>query len=607
MKQGRGRHRLPGALAAMGISAALALGLAGCSALPDSGSPQPFDVSVPTSDPLDLSADGPAKGSSPQALVKDFLLACAAGTTDDFATARQFLTDAASRSWHPETLVQVYATDTSPSFSGGGDADPDGGEGDGESTSAPEATPGAALTVTLTAAAVATVDDQGILTRADADARIVHEFALTAEDGEWRINALDDGVVLSETSFTSAYQQADLYFPSTTGDALVADPRWYPARRLATYLLAGLLGGPSEEIAPAVSSAIPEGATLPSQGVAITDHVAHVDLAATFPADDAAERLLAWQIQATLTQASTVSTVDLSVSGTGIDVDDLPAGPEYALDSAVALSEDGLVRVTGTSVAQTVVPRGELGENPRDPAIAPISGSTIAWLNADGLAVLSGTSGARTDHAVESPTAPSVDRWGWVWTASSAAGGAILVAGADGEDLTLDAPFRDSSAVEALRVSPDGARLAMLRVSGGTRSVWVAAIGRDAAGKPTSVGTPVAVSGLSVGIADVSWAGRTTVVALRDAGASSGAGPAAGGGSGGGAGGGSASASELATVPLGGFLTTLAFPSGKAERLTGGAASTNVYVTTSDGQVYARSGSVWQSVGGDLAGLRYPG
>jgi len=566
------------ALAAV-VALAAGAGLGACTALPDAGSPQPFDVTVPNTVPLDLSADGPAAGSSPQSLVRDFLLACAAGTSDDFATARRFLTDDAARTWHPETLLQVYATDSSPSYSGGT------GDADGQSAS------GTSTTVRLTAAAVATVDDTGILTRAAGDATIVRDFTMVLQDGEWRIDGLDDGVVLSESSFTSAFQDVDLYFPATTGDALVADPRWYPARRLATHLVTGLLGGPSEAIAAAVTSAVPEGATLPSQGVAITDRVARVELAAAFPVDESLQRLLAWQVSATLTQASTVTAVELSVSGTDIDVSDLPIGPVYALDSAIGVASGepdadagALVLVSGSTITHQLVPPGQAGEDARDPAVSPTSDQTLAWLGGDGMSV-SVPDGARVDVPVDGPTVPSVDRWGWAWTVSSATR-QVVAATAHGGSVTLDPPFPDGSTVEDLRISPDGARAAVLRVSGGARSVWIAPIARDASGSPREIGDLTEVTGLAGNVTDVSWAGRTTLVVLRQTSAGSGA--------------------EVVTVPLGGFLTALAAPS-DAAGLTGGAGPTNVYVTLSDDRILSRSGSVWQPVAAPVREIRFPG
>ena len=50
---------------------------------------------------IQFSAEGPSDGADAATLVSDFLLACAAGPQDDYATARLFLSAASARSWQP--------------------------------------------------------------------------------------------------------------------------------------------------------------------------------------------------------------------------------------------------------------------------------------------------------------------------------------------------------------------------------------------------------------------------------------------------------------------------------------------------------------------------
>ena len=83
------------------LIAALVLALAGCASLPTSSAPAPFDVSARDGSGVQFSAEGPADGSDAETLVSDFLLACAAGPQDDYATARLFLSSASARAWQP--------------------------------------------------------------------------------------------------------------------------------------------------------------------------------------------------------------------------------------------------------------------------------------------------------------------------------------------------------------------------------------------------------------------------------------------------------------------------------------------------------------------------
>lgn len=556
-----GPHRSVVAACAAVVTALL---LGACTSLPEAGAPQPFDVSVPVNDPVGLAASGPSKGADPEDLVAEFLLAAAAGPTDDFATARLFLTESEGSSWDPTAQVQVYSTDSTPSITVGGDT--------------------SGTDVTVTAPAVATVGADGVMDRPASGASVTGQFRVTQVDGEWRISGLDDGVIVSESSFAASYRLVNLYFPSSDGQVLVADPRWYPTKRLATHLLTGLVAGPDESVAPAVLSAMPEGASVPSQGIDISDQVAHVDLEGFAPASVEQQRLLAWQVSATLTQATAVSSVDLEVSGTTIPMADLPTGPVYRMESAVVSNADGFSTLTGTSL-RPLLTRTVIGQDATRPAISPAGESVVGWVSGAGVTARRVADGAEATQEVSSPTWPSVDRLGWVWTApSKEAGAAWTVLSADGQTASLASPFTDSSTPEALRVSPDGSRVVIVRRIGDELGVWVAPVRRDSAGVPEAVGTAVAVPGLDEGVLDVSWAGSSTIVALHH----------------------TQSGTELVVVPLGGWPTTLSAPSA-SRHVTAGATSASVQVQTSDGSVLSRSGSVWQPVTAEIQEIEFPG
>lgn len=547
----------------------VALMAGACASLPEAGAPQPFDVSVPDAGPVDLAAGGPTKGSSPEELISDFLLASAAGSTDDFATARLYLTSQEAGRWRPDAQVEVYPTQTAPNLS------------------VTTGTQGSA-DVSLDVPAVASIDDAGLLTRTEDSSSVSRQFHLVQESGEWRIDSLDDGIVLSQASFAASYRLANLYFPSTTGDVLVADPRWYPAKRLATHLLTGLVAGPRASLAGAVTTAVPEGTTIPSQGMEISDHVAKVALSATLPSDQSTEQLLAWQVVETLTQADTVSSVELTVSGTVVPTDALPSSPTYRLDSAVGVTKDGLSLLTGSTLHKALG-SDVVGPAPVQPAIGPVNSSLLAWSAGDAVTVRDVDTGATAKTTVASPTWPSIDRFGWTWSMSSGTTSATPVAlAASGARVELKAPFSDSSTVAALRIAPDGARVLMLRVVGSTRSVWVAPLQRTTDGTPKGLGVAIEVSGLSSGVLDASWAGSQTLVALRSDTTTPGG------------------DLEVAVVPLGGFVTTLSAPTG-AQALSAGGSASDILVGTSRGGALARSGSVWQAVGAEVSDLHYPG
>lgn len=547
------------------ICAAAALAASGCAALPTSSPPERFLAATRSSDPLVLSGFGPEKGSSAQKLVGDFLRASAAGVSDDFATARLYLTGSARQSWQPLASVQIYANDQVPRVR----------------ASAPRRS-GSDAAVVVSATAAAGLDAQGVYTDQSNGSRVRHTFHLTrTESGEWRIDGLDDGILVSESSFTSSFRQENLYFLSPDHSALIADPRWLPLRRLASHLVAMLVKGPQDAIAPAVETAVPSGASLPTQGVDVSDGEARVELTSGQPLDQKLAPALAWQLVRTLEQAPGVSSVRATVNSSQLAMSGLPAGPAYELDHAVAVRDGQIVQMNGAS-AHVVVSRAQLDDAPvASPAVDPVGGTIAAWLDGARVSVLDRADGRRQDAALASPTPPSVDRYGWVWTASRRDGRVHAVA-IGRSTVTLRGPF-GSGDVRDVRISPDGARAAFVRATGDASTLWTCAIVRDRAGMPTGWGTPVRLGAVGARVRAASWSGSQTLVVV-----------------------GGETRGSLAVVGLGESVRTVAIPV-DAVSVAAGAQPTSVYVQTRDGTVYERAGSVWQNDGRGFQGVRYPG
>ena len=129
---------------------------------------------------------------------------------------------------------------------------------------------------------------------------------------------------MAEFSFQSFYRAYQLYFIGKyfvgDGGALVPDSIYLPSlgdpANVASALMKALLDGPSEWLAPAVTSAIPPDTTLSVESVTITDGIAEVRLSETLLALSDPERsLLAAQIVYTLKQAGGVRGVLITVNG----------------------------------------------------------------------------------------------------------------------------------------------------------------------------------------------------------------------------------------------------------------------------------------------------
>ncbi|WP_338018016.1 LpqB family beta-propeller domain-containing protein [Streptomyces taklimakanensis] len=237
----------------LGVLVAL---LAGCASMPDGGDVRPVNPSprADTDSQVRVFGVSPRKGAHPGQIVRGFLEA----TTSDepkFSTAREYLTDATARSWDPfaRTTVldgapQVYTpSDVLTEERGGG------------------------VTLEVTGLTMAVVDGQHAYRPSEGTYR--ETFHLVRVDGEWRIDRLPDGLVVAQSDFQRIYRSVDTYHYADLGpdtgavvrgrDVLVADPV-YLRQRIdpMTEAVRALLDGPTGWLAPVVESAFPEGTRL---------------------------------------------------------------------------------------------------------------------------------------------------------------------------------------------------------------------------------------------------------------------------------------------------------------------------------------------------------
>jgi len=629
MSASRGRRTRTAAVVALAAAA-----LAGCVSLPTSGPVARGGAgAVDGQDPIYLIIDGPVAGASPEQIVRGFVTAQAAGAVDRFETARTFLTPAAVDAWDPGTGITVFAGDlafedpAAPSEPGDVDAEVGGtaagtpdvppaspdapasepaGSGDDGSTAPTEPEPepepevdvAAASRLALTghARVYASVDGSGRLTEADPEAvqDVQVELERTAE-GEWRISAVPDGLLVSQPNFRAAYEATSVYFATTDLAFLVPEVRWFPRENHASYAIASLLAGPSPLLRDVVVSGAPAGTTLSVEGVRTAEAGrVEVDLGQQVLAADERQRsLLAAQVEATLRPLG-VAGVDLRVGGvplTGatpltIERDPSPGGPPVGLRTEDAT----LVRLEGRELVPVA-------------GAAPLAGVDVTGLAAspDGATVVvrEGTTrllALRTDGAPPTPfvegvrlAVPSVDRTGRVWTADVGRGGTLLVAvPGQGEPVLLETPWLEETEVAALRVAPDGARVAVVVAGPAGSRVFVAGVVRAEDGTPTRLTTPVSGAATLATVTDVDWVDESTLVVL---------GAPAGG-----------AHLSAYVVPVGGTSEAMSTVD-DAVGLTAGRGRRAVYVETSTGDVFGRgaTGTNWSPVVSGVRFLTYPG
>ena len=543
----------------MPLALAACLALAGCTSLPTSSAPAPFDVSAKDGSGIQFSAEGPSADADAATLVNDFLLACAAGPQDDYATARLFLSAASARSWQPETEILVYDTDTAPSVTAGSET-------------------ATQVDVTVAVLGVASVDAFGVLTRVAAST-VSRTFTLVREEGQRRINNPENMVLMSRASFTASFSLANLYFPTAEGGDLVADPRWYPSRRLASHLLAGLVEGPRQSLAPVTANAIPAGTTVPSQGLDVADGVARVELNAVMPSSESARTTLAWELVRTLTQGADVSRVNASLSGDVLDTQAIPVPPTYSLDTLVGAGPGGVGLVSSSSVTELAAVT-----DASNPTVSPVDSSLVAWSGTDGVyAQRGGTTVAFLPG--QAPLGPSVDRFGWVWGPATVS--SVSVGGGVDGAFSVSVESESAGQIRAVRISPDGTRALVLRGSDAT--AWVGVVERGASGRPLAIRSLEEIPLEHGSVVDASWTTPTGLALVVRA---------------------TGEDDQLVTMPLGGLPSNVSLPIHVTSMSAGGSSSA-VVITGTDAagmeQVLIRSGALWQNAPDTLTSARYAG
>ena len=543
----------------MPLALAACLALAGCTSLPTSSAPAPFDVSAKDGSGIQFSAEGPSADADAATLVNDFLLACAAGPQDDYATARLFLSAASARSWQPETEILVYDTDTAPSVTAGSET-------------------ATQVDVTVAVLGVASVDAFGVLTRVAAST-VSRTFTLVREEGQWRISNPENMVLMSRASFTASFSLANLYFPTAEGADLVADPRWYPSRRLASHLLAGLVEGPRQSLAPVTANAIPPGTTVPSQGLDVADGVARVELNAVMPSSESARTTLAWELVRTLTQVSDVLRVNASLSGDVLDMQAIPVPPTYSLDTLVGAGPGGVGLVSSSSVTELTTVT-----DASNPTVSPVDSSLVAWSGTDGVyAQRGGTTVAFLPG--QAPLGPSVDRFGWVWGPATAS--SVSVGGGVDGAFSVSVESESAGQIRAVRISPDGTRALVLR--GSDASAWVGVVERGASGRPLAIRSLEEIPLEHGSVVDASWTTPTGLALVVRA---------------------TGEDDQLVTMPLGGLPSNVSLPI-RVTSMSAGGSSSAVVITGTDAagreQVLIRSGALWQNAPDTLTSARYAG
>jgi hypothetical protein len=503
--------RRPLALAA--VLASIASVLAGCAGVPTSGPiEQGPSIAAPGNDQfIRVIARPPVDGMTPEEVVRGFQEATASQDTG-FGVAKQYLTTVAATTWNPGKGVSIYDTSGLTFDSAGAD-------------------------VSAVGRLTGEIDRTGQYTVAAPGAQLAVDYRLARVDGQWRINALPDGLVLGRGDIDRGYRAFNLYYFTRDSATLVPAPVMLPLSNagVATRLVSSLLAGPTPWIAPSVRSGFPEGTVLVPESVPVVDGIADVALSdAVLAADDQARQALSAQLVWTLRQLPDISGVRITVNGRPLLVpgvgttqsmtDWLTYDPDAVPDTFTAYArsqDDRFLRVGDDRTLAPVLtpdPRGVL------PGVS-LEGSDVAWLSPSRrrlyVAPLTAGSSGTLRYTGTELSRPSWDRTGDVWVVDRGRG--LLLVSGDAEPVVvpvsgLPDEVEDSDLVAAA-VSRDGTRMALLVQRGSRTEPVIARIERT--GDRVRVAAPRRVDSQLTESLDLAWADSGTLAVLGASGRTS--------------------------------------------------------------------------------------
>lgn len=291
-------HRRRTAVLAL-AGAGLLFTATGCATLPTSTEPHvlhPFnDQRAP------MPVEEPREGMEPDLLLREFF-AASANPTGDFEAARRYMTAPMAEMWAPRDITFVL---------------------DSFDLTSRASTDQNKRSYSVAGRIVGYLLPGGAFQPGD-NRQYEATMELSQQDGEWRIGALPNEVVIDRTDLRSHYEPRNLYYYDTTGQSLVSDRRWVYARvpSIETLLMNMLVGGPEERIAPAVRSAIPEDVAFTGLNDGIYEFTGLAD------ADEQTRARFAAQVVWTLNEAGVRGPYSIKADGAAL------------LDESVELTTD---------------------------------------------------------------------------------------------------------------------------------------------------------------------------------------------------------------------------------------------------------------------------
>jgi len=488
----------------------------GCATIPSSGPVGSAPIPAPPAgggvSGGGLIVEGPQPGWNPEQVVSGFLLA-SASFAHDHATAREYLTPSASRSWQPGAQVTILASTPSVYQQNGRLS----GQGN-------------RATVMVSWQELATLDASGQYTARGGAAR--QTFALESVHGEWRIAGVPstDGskvsreLLLPAALFRLDYAPRNLYFYGQRGGQLpaaqpdqflVPAPVFVPLQSsdLVTTLVNDLRQDPSGWLENGAVTAFPAGSRLRKIQVLPGppgDKTAIVDIGLPRGTPQSTVQAMAAQLVWTLTSPAysppLIQAVKLKINGrlwaprSGDSVQSLAEYSRYmppvsGPQNLYYVADNGAARMFGQQAHSVAVPgQAGTGAVALNKIAVSVNGHYLAGVAGPATTVYTeDLAAAAKEHAPAGVgqlhsrltgtqfSTPSWDSSGDLWVAGRARGQPgvwVIPAASGGKPIPVSLPV-GMGPVTGLRVAPDGVRIAMIVGTGARAHLMIGAITRS--------------------------------------------------------------------------------------------------------------------------------
>jgi len=492
---------------------AVPLFVAACTGVPHSSDP-----SVVEQQGIDVQSSGevppPEKGADPRTVVQEFLNAN--GAADPVNGGAQFLTPQGKSHWAP-TSSTIVANLHIGAFSGG----PSSGR------------------VEITGTKVGTVDHAGVYTPgltgdgSDGGQPVAQTFAMQTVRGEWRINNLQNGLLLTQAQFNT-YRQHPIYFFDIAEQQLVPDPRWGPEdppAKLAATLIDLLASGPRDQLQADETTELPAQTnpanvvvTMVSKGA--DKGLTKIEIPQASQLGATSRNQLAAQIARTLVpQVSGIDQMEITDNQVPVSIPlahgpiftaEVVTAPYVGFPSVVALyylRNGGVIAAASGRPLPGRIGNGAFGLDSAALRSGPVGkGMLVAATRKDRSAFDIGTtvSGGQLTAVALPPGPLSRPDWtpgtrnveAWVGDGSK-----LFRVGLDGVARQINVTEPNGIAtprISAVRLSPEGSRVAMVLTNADqSAQIWIGAVVRTSGQVRVDNLTPI--SPQQVDILDVAW------------------------------------------------------------------------------------------------------